>query len=519
MCEHKPRTLLVGCISVFFAVASAQAGQSQETTLPSFELVSAIEDLAERIDAENAGLEPSFLSMRVARAGAEAPVEEAFAEEHTMFLLFESSVSENELRDYIDSNDVLILEVFPEIGAIQIRANLNAFLESRPTDSDANDTLLRGLAEAVNEYQSDFRIRSAAPGLLLRSQHNQSNPQIDDVLPSTHLYEDIYETDPNDPNEVTDWGVADIEADRLWQLLGAQDGAIMGLLEAGFSRHEDLVFLELPPSSPRHNHGNHVAGIACAQHNDRGVRGVLPNCFVRAQPLDVFFSSGQGDEIGQFYVTFGQIIGALSAFLSSQDDVHAFNISLGYNWRPNFNINPDLSNSKSERARTLVEAQGAIVVRLLEIADRGDKVVFSAAGNDSGGLTNPVTAQYASPFNWAALNGRGLGLRNGVIVEAHDENGERAVFSNVGGDISCPGVNVVSSVAFANNNAPSASAYARTGGTSMASPYCAAGHVLFRMTRSSYTGVAAIDCMLQSSETSSSRTPMLRLMDARRVCP
>ena len=181
MCEHKPRTLLVGCISVFFAVASAQAGQSQETTLPSFELVSAIEDLAERIDAENAGLEPSFLSMRVARAGAEVPVEEAFAEEYTMFLLFESSVSENELRDYIDSNDVLILEVFPEIGAIQIRANLNAFLESRPTDSDANDTLLRGLAEAVNEYQSDFRIRSAAPGLLLRSQHNQSNPQIDDV--------------------------------------------------------------------------------------------------------------------------------------------------------------------------------------------------------------------------------------------------------------------------------------------------------------------------------------------------
>ena len=74
--------------------------------------------------------------------------------------------------------------------------------------------------------------------------------------------------------EMTNWGIADIEADQLWDMPGARDGVLFGVMDVGFARHEDLTFLELPPDIDVDNHGNHVAAIACGRHdNGRGVRG------------------------------------------------------------------------------------------------------------------------------------------------------------------------------------------------------------------------------------------------------
>ena len=84
-----------------------------------------------------------------------------------------------------------------------------------------------------------------------------------------------------------------------------------------------------------------------------------------------------------------------------------------------------------------------ISASVLELAAKAGKVIFSAAGNDSSGLAVPMQARYASPFNWAALTAREHGIaRNGVVVEAHDASNKRAPFSNVGGNVSCPGVDV-----------------------------------------------------------------------------
>jgi subtilisin family serine protease len=106
-----------------------------------------------------------------------------------------------------------------------------------------------------------------------------------------------------------------------------------------------------------------------------------------------------------------------------------------------------------------------------------------------------------------------------VIVEAHDPDGKRAPFSNTGGNLSCPGVNILSTVAFDTARNPSKSAYGEMSGTSMASPYCAAGHVLFRLVRPGYSGEEAVECMLKSSVKSSSGVPMLRLQEAVNACP
>ncbi|WP_152564377.1 S8 family serine peptidase [Neorhizobium vignae] len=93
--------------------------------------------------------------------------------------------------------------------------------------------------------------------------------------------------------------------------------------------------------------------------------------------------------------------------------------------------------------------------------------MFSAAGNDCDRGQRPISAKYASPFNWAALEARKRGVENGVIVAAHDSRGKRAYFSNSGGDICCPGVDIMSALAFDGDSKVSTSSYGRMSGTSM----------------------------------------------------
>ena len=249
----------------------------------------------------------------------------------------------------------------------------------------------------------------------------------------------------------------------------------------------------------------------------KGVRGVIPNCFVRARTGDVFFRSAGGNPTLGFLVVFSQILASFDRFLGEYSDIKVVNLSMGYNWRSNFGINPDEPNS--DQWRKLVEAQGVFLVSVLELANKSGKVIFSAAGNDSSALGTPIAAKFASPFNWAAMAARQKGIRNGVIVEAHYSAKTRASFSNSGGDISCPGVNILSAVARDAGGALSDSMYGTMSGTSMASPYCASSLVLLGLVRPGYTGVELVDCMIASSEKTNAGTPMLRLSQAIDKCP
>ena len=515
MSFNRLRAALVLACAVSIAATQSE-GPNNDTTLPSPATVSAIEALSDLIDPEIAAVEPVYRSLQAARPQPDAArltetvSEQPFVESRTMFLLFEPDTTETQVRAYINDNNIIVVRTFPTIGAIQVNVDLDQYLEQQAEDRDQNDALLRGLTEAVADFSEHPIVRSASPGILMQE---QSQPG-DVVRAPTN----VTETNRAAPTETIDWGIVDIEADELWNLPGARGGVIFGVMDTGFAPHEDLVFLELDPDTEVSNHGNHVAGIACAQHNGLGVRGVLPSCFVRARSAEVFFQSVQGPASDRFAVVFAQILAALTLFIESQDDVYTFNVSMGYNWRSNFGINPDLITVQSERVRSLVESQGAFLVPFIEAANRAGKVIYSAAGNDSYGLADPITARYASPFNWAALTAQERGIMNGVVVEAHDETGRRAEFSNVNGNISCPGVRVRSSVAFGRGGSPSESAYGVMSGTSMASPYCAAGQALFRLVLPEYSAVEAINCMVASSEKSSSGTPMLRLSKAREEC-
>src|SRR5690606_13641636 len=79
-------------------------------------------------------------------------------------------------------------------------------------------------------------------------------------------------------DEETDWGMHQARIEPVWPSVAGLSFKV-GVIDVGFADHEDLDLVAgLPVAMPRHDHGNHVAGIICAQHNQIGVRGVLPNC-------------------------------------------------------------------------------------------------------------------------------------------------------------------------------------------------------------------------------------------------
>lgn len=53
----------------------------------------------------------------------------------------------------------------------------------------------------------------------------------------------------------------------------------------------------------------------------------------------------------------------------------------------------------------------------------------------------------------------------------------------------------------------------------MASPYCAAAHVLLKLVRPGYTGAEIARCMLATNVNTDDGTPRLKLTQALAACP
>jgi subtilisin family serine protease len=420
----------------------------------------------------------------------------------SVMVQFEPFATAEDIAGVIEKYQWSVRETFPELGLIRVAADLTPYIVSAPSSDDPNAAVLQGVFEAMADYETDDYVAAAAPDLVMRAQFSfvsGASPEIVQV-----------------DQETLDWGIGDIQADQLWSYPGATDGALFGVMDSGFSRHDDLDFLSgLAQHNTPYDHGNHVAGIACAAHNQIGVAGVIPKCFLSVYSVSrLAAGTTTQDPTAQFLSYFSDIVASVEVFAAEQHDLRSLNISLGYNWRGNFGINPDKDDGElGQYRKALVESHGKMAMALLRWAERNDVVVFSAAGNDSNGDDERVSAKYASPFNWAAIVGRENGIMSGVVVEAHDEDGRRTAFSNAGGHISCPGQDILSTVAYVNFQ-PVQNGYGRLSGTSMASPYCAAGLTLLSLVLKQRRPIELLDCMLASPAKSDDAVPMLRLKDA-----
>ena len=268
----------------------------------------------------------------------------------------------------------------------------------------------------------------------------------------------------------------------------------LAILDTGFFPHEDLEFnsLRSPNGMTAPNvaaasslsgnvcdlaHGNHVAGIAGAVWGNKvGIDGVIPQAKIDAVPFTVAYgidsSSPDNADVAraQHLNMFVDIANDLSDYLDDStqnpDGLHVINMSLGYNFISGGILEGDPANIPE--LSTLIQDEAKQFAHLMK---RYEKTVLFvvAAGNDSKGRPTPIDAKWASSIAWAATQTPGDARpKNVLIVEAVDRDGQRADFSNVGGHVAAPGVNILSTLSTGD------SAYGVCSGTSQAAPHVAA---------------------------------------------
>lgn len=259
-------------------------------------------------------------------------------------------------------------------------------------------------------------------------------------------------------------------------------------LDVGFGPHPQLSFAEVQGNLPAgalnadcgRSHGTHVAGIVGATFGQgKGIDGMVPGARLAAVPvksglLEEALGDGLEDPTGIQTTYFFQAILDLQDYvdslrerqLLSPNHRHVVNISLAYNWGRVSGSNkvrpPDLAAVRShvrEHAKTIYRMVNQV----------RDSVLFVvAAGNDSDGAAAPSSADLATPFAFAA-NAKSKEFTppasNILVVEARNRNGARASFSNVGGHVSAPGVDIMST--FNSDRRP----FGVCDGTSQAAPH------------------------------------------------
>lgn len=435
---------------------------------------------------------------------------------NSVILQIEPQATRKEIEEYFFENNMKPLEVYENIGQVKVEYDFSEIFEedSDPlTPSLTESEKILEVLKTVEGLKKDGIVSGATPdSFITKYSSREFYGTLNVEVPSIFEFSDI-----NRNEEQEDWGLDDIEVDAIWNL-NVDRGVIVGVLDTGFADHEDLTFLVTEnDNAPTSDHGNHVAGIMCAKHNGRGVKGVLKRCFIAHRSGSFRPISKDVDPVLHFYTRFSHISATLNEFVPDTEGPVVFNISLGYNWRRNFQINPDDPDSSGYRA--LVQSQGELLRRVYQIAEERGKAIFSAAGNDSHGLETPRSSKFASPFNWAAIDLRESGQsNNGVVVEAHDQNGSRASFSNVGGTISCPGVDILSAIAMDENRQIQNNLYGKMSGTSMASPYCAAAYALMYTAFPQKEPSEIIECMTSSRTATDIGTPRLKLSQAVAAC-
>lgn len=419
-----------------------------------------------------------------ATAGPET-VELALQSADELMILLRPDLTGPQIAAALEEHKLRLIQTMPEIGAIVVDATDRLVAGGPPSAAVTIDTATETPVNVLaRELRGDPRFIAVAPNSAL----------------STMSLKSAFWAKPEPPSPVAatervDWGMADIGMDKVWPAMTAP--VKVGVIDVGFASHEDLDATNgLPGTLAKHDHGNHVAGIMCAKHNGLGIKGALKNCklvqssgwFVLTGP-----ASPEGFGTDPFVTVFSEYVATTLRFMSANPDVRVINLSLGYNWMNNFNIDP--RGPSFAAYRNDVRQQGAFFAAVLAVAKSNGVAIVMAAGNDSTNLNPRLEAEWASPFNQGSmLVERQDGWTNGLVVEAYDKQHQRASFSNVKGHLACPGVGILSSLA------SGASAYGEMSGTSMAAPYCAAGLAAGMMLRPELSLRDLIGCLRSSPQ-------------------
>jgi alpha-tubulin suppressor-like RCC1 family protein len=259
------------------------------------------------------------------------------------------------------------------------------------------------------EAQPEIASAGVAHLGLARSEREPGREWQPDVLRETLKTPPDEEVD----DEAVTWPFTMIRAPEAWETTTGGDVTV-GIVDEGsvFGGHLDLNVAATVNSYPDGDHATHVAGLACAEQNDRGVVGVAWGC-----PI----ISGAAGKLPLGGVFEASVLEAASsvAWLGAA----MINISLGY---------PAGGCGDDDDARELQAlADETKLVDDFErlYADFADVLwTFSAGNNCMNGVQSP----------WKLA---GAGRDNVIIVAAVNENRRLASFSNfgLGVDVAAPG--------------------------------------------------------------------------------
>ena len=297
------------------------------------------------------------------------------------------------------------------------------------------------------------------------------------------------------------WGLKMLRMPPVWTILNRvrkidpdRPRTRMAFLDVGFGTHSHIsynaVLGGMPANPPKaectYSHGTHVAGIAGALYGKgRGIDGMVPDSKIDAIPVssEVWLEGtnlGVTSQLIQRAMLFSGAIDSLIDFIDQYPlkpgEKRVVNASLGYNWSAlGFEFGKDADEDENVKAHIFNSARS---VQRLAAKFKDSILIVAAAGNDSEGEATPHWAEFASPFGFAATHESPTFQKatNILIVEALGRDGKRASFSNAGGHVAAPGVDIMSTLAGVSDG------YGLCSGTSQATPHVTAlAAILFEL--------------------------------------
>ena len=297
------------------------------------------------------------------------------------------------------------------------------------------------------------------------------------------------------------WGLKMMRMPPVWTILNRvrkidpdRSRTRMAFLDVGFGTHSHITYNAvlggMPANPPKaectYSHGTHVAGIVGALFGKgRGIDGMVPDSKIDAIPVssEVWLEGsnlGLTNQLIQRAMLFSGAVDSLIDFMDQYPlkagERRVVNASLGYNWSAlGFEFGKDPDEDENVKAHIFNSARS---VQRLAAKYKDSILIVAAAGNNSEGLGNPHWAEFASPFGFAATHESPTYQKasNILIVEALGRDGKRASFSNSGGHVAAPGVDIMSTLAGVSDG------YGLCSGTSQATPHVTAlAAILFEL--------------------------------------
>jgi Zn-dependent metalloprotease len=438
-----------------------------------------------------AGNDPaaSAPSLVVRTGGGAAPSAVPVAKKNSFMIQLKPDATEDQIQALLKKYDLKITKVIGALGVITVEQNNPE--PTRNFESVAPQQKLGSILEPplVKSLRQEGVVDAAFVDSLIGTKGlpKPSGAEIK-VGDKSHAWR-------WQPGETLDgnWGLKSIRMPAMWSLIERHRAANpdatkpkIGIIDVGFTENANVKYtLALGSYRPplvrpdcETNHGTHIAGIIGAKQGAApGIDGIVPDADLEAVSIAAEFIGERdaldADQSWQAQaMLFSDVLSSTMVYLTTNlkqgGNLRVVNVSLAYNFVAR-GVLGDAEPDDVEGLKLHVADQASVIRTMARLVE--DEVLFVvAAGNDSDGLNDPLEARWASPFAWAGTYAwtSGEPVRNIIVVEATDRTGKRASFSNAGGHVSAPGVDIMSTLG------STTSPFGVCSGTSQAAPHVAA---------------------------------------------